>query len=116
MSTVVIERCENMALFEEGYSADSIEILIEALSRVFGLLGGLNKFVKNGDRVLIKPNVVVPEPPWTGVNTDPRLLEALIEILQGNSPKRIMVGEHVRWHGPRVFEVSGVGEAVRRAG
>lgn len=116
MSTVVIERCENMPLFEEGHSAESIKILTEALSRVFDLLGGLNKFVKNGDRVLIKPNVVVPEPPWTGVNTDPRLLEALVEILQGNNPKKIMVGEHARWHGPRVFEVSGVGEAVRRAG
>ncbi|MBW1996654.1 MAG: DUF362 domain-containing protein [Deltaproteobacteria bacterium] len=116
MSTVVIERCENMPLFGGGHLGESIKILTEALSRVFDLLGGLNKYVKNGDRVLIKPNVVVPEPPWTGVNTDPRVLEALIELIKGNNPKRIMVGEHVRWHGPRVFEVSGVGEAVRRAG
>jgi len=113
---VVIEGCENMPPFEERYSPESIESLIEALSRVFDLLGGLDKFIKNGDRVLIKPNVVVPEPPWTGVNTDPRVLEALIELIKGNNPKRIMVGEHVRWHGPRVFEVSGVGEAVHRAG
>lgn len=115
-SVVVIERCESVPLFEEGYSPGSINVLIEALSRVFDSLGGLDKFVKNGDRVLIKPNVVVPEPPWTGVNTDPRLLEALIELINANNPKKIMVGEHVRWHGPRVFEVSGLGEAVRRAG
>ena len=115
-TVVSIEQRVDIPAYKETNDSKSVRIIKEMLEKESDLLGGLDKFVSSGDTVFIKPNVVVPEPPWTGINTDPRVIEALIELLKEANPKKIVVGEHVRWHGPRVFDISGIGEAVRRGG
>jgi len=113
---VSIEHREDVPVYNKDYSTENISSIREMIEKSINNLGGLSHFVRSGDTIFIKPNVVVPEPPWTGVNTDPRVLEALIGILQDAGPKKIIVGEHVRWHGPRVLQVAEVYEAVKRAG
>ena len=58
-----------------------------------GSMGGMDKIVKKGDKVLIKVNTVVPSPPDNGYTTDPRILEALIELVKEQEPSRIQIGE-----------------------
>jgi hypothetical protein len=45
------------------------------------------------DRVLIKPNIVVSRHDWAGVNTDPRVVEALVMLLKEKGIDRIIVGD-----------------------
>lgn len=50
MADVALTRCED---YERGRVARAVE-------RQFALLGGLERFVKRGDTVLIKPNLIAP--------------------------------------------------------
>ncbi len=56
-------------------------------------MGGMNNIVTRGDKVLIKINTVIPIVPNAGFTTDPRMLEALIELVQEQNPSRIQIGE-----------------------
>jgi len=65
---------------------DSIPHIRRALEEVFSALGGLEKFLKPGQRVVLKPNVVAEHGMRQGayvggVVTDKRLIRALIELL-----------------------------------
>lgn len=50
----------------------------QGLDEVLNLLGGLSSWVKAGDRVLIKPNMLEGVPPEKAVTTHPELIRALI--------------------------------------
>ena len=56
-------------------------------------MGGMKNIVSRGDKVLIKINTVIPIAPNAGFTTDPRMLEALIELVQEQNPARIQIGE-----------------------
>src|ERR1700674_1388091 len=56
-------------------------------------MGGMHNIVKPGDKVLIKINTVIPVPANAGFTTDPRTLEALIELVMEQNPSRIQIGE-----------------------
>lgn len=57
------------------------------------LLGGMGKFVKPGQSVLMKPNLTGPAPWEKGVTTNPALLEALIELAQEAGAGKVDVGD-----------------------
>ena len=56
-------------------------------------MGGMHNIVHRGDKVLIKINTVIPVRPEAGFTTDPRMLEALIELVKEQNPGRIQIGE-----------------------
>jgi uncharacterized protein (DUF362 family) len=43
-------------------------------------LGGMKRFVKEGDRVVIKPNMSFPNPPEWGTTTHPEVVKALTDM------------------------------------
>lgn len=49
--------------------------------------------LKPDDTVFIKPNLVVSRPNWHGVDTDPRVVEALVIELKARGVHRITVGD-----------------------
>jgi len=51
------------------------------VNKIFELAGGINKFVKKGDRVLIKPNFLNSKPSSTGCTTDLRIVEAVVRLV-----------------------------------
>ncbi|MCL2477963.1 MAG: DUF362 domain-containing protein [Treponema sp.] len=76
------------------YSRDQLETVKGMIRDVADKsMGGMHNIVKNGDKVFIKINTVVPAPPDNGFTTDPRMLEALIELVKEQKPGRITVGE-----------------------
>ena len=62
---------------------DYDRMLVKAgLVRLLEHLGGMERFVKRGERVLIKPNLLAAKPPEAAVTTHPELLRAVIELVQ----------------------------------
>lgn len=81
-------------------------------------MGGMRNIVKAGDKVLIKINTVIPVPPNAGFTTDPRMLEALIELVKEQNPSRIQIGERCAMGADTMtaMETCGIVEVARRTG
>jgi uncharacterized protein (DUF362 family) len=81
-------------------------------------MGGMANIVKPGDKVLIKINTVIPVPANAGFTTDPRMLEALIELVKEQNPSRIQIGERCAMGGDtqKAMEVCGIAEVAERTG
>jgi len=62
-----------------SYDSDAIKAGLESLLEH---LGGIGTFVKPGERVLIKPNMLSAKPPEAAVTTHPAVLRAVIELVQ----------------------------------
>lgn len=67
----------------------------QMVRRAIHLAGGLERLIKPGDQVLLKPNIVDPKAPGSGEVTDVRVIKALIKIIHELYPGkvRIVVGE-----------------------
>ena len=68
MEAVSVVRCQ-------GYHQAAVE---NAVLEAVRLLGGWDKFVRRGDKVLVKPNLLAGEPPEKGVTTHPSLIKAVV--------------------------------------
>jgi uncharacterized protein (DUF362 family) len=69
---------------------------IEAMvRRAVELAGGLKGIIKPGNMVLLKPNIVDPEPPGSGEVTDVRVVKAMIRIVNSLYPGQVelVIGE-----------------------
>jgi uncharacterized protein (DUF362 family)/Pyruvate/2-oxoacid:ferredoxin oxidoreductase delta subunit len=53
------------------------------LQRLLEPLGGMGAFVRPGDRVLLKPNMLSAKPPEAAVTTHPAVLREVIRLVQG---------------------------------
>lgn len=45
------------------------------------LLGGINRFVKKGNKVLLKPNLLSAKPPEAGITTHPAVIKAVAKLV-----------------------------------
>src|SRR4030088_3142570 len=81
-------------------------------------MGGMPNIVARGDKVLIKINTVIPVPANEGFTTDPRMLEALIELVQEQQPARIQIGERCAMGGDtqNAMDVCGITAVAARTG
>ena len=76
----------NMVSIVEGEEPENM------VSEALELLGGIDRFIKSGDVVLIKPNVCGGVVGKRGSYTSPEVISALIELIKKKS-SRIIVGE-----------------------
>jgi uncharacterized protein (DUF362 family) len=81
-------------------------------------MGGMKNIVSRGDKVLIKINTVIPIAPNAGFTTDPRMLEALIELVEDQNPGRIQIGERCAMGGDTraAMDLCGITEVANRTG
>jgi len=84
--TVILSRCSD-------YSRTRIA---EALQKQFELLGGLEKFVKPGDTVLLKPNFIAPRSRRHATQTDPAVIIETARLLKDFGAKPF-VGDSPAW-------------------
>ena len=99
---VALVRCETYEL----------PVLEESLKKLLSLLGGIGEFVKSGERVLIKINLLQGRLPEKAVTTHPNLVQAVVNLVKeaegipaiGDSP------------GERVTTFTGLARAYRTAG
>ncbi|NLK07112.1 MAG: DUF362 domain-containing protein [Firmicutes bacterium] len=64
----------------------------QAVQTAIDLIGGMGRFVKRGDVVLIKPNLFVPQKEDTGLITSPRVIKA-VALLVKELGGEIVIGE-----------------------
>ncbi len=62
-----------------SYGQDEVEA---AVRRALDLLGGMTRFVQPGQRVLIKPNLLLPSSPERAIVTHPSVLRAVLRQVQ----------------------------------
>ena len=60
------------------YETDLIDA---AVRRAVGLLGGMEKFIRPGARVLIKPNMLAAKSPDKAVTTHPEVVRAAVRLV-----------------------------------
>ena len=79
-------------------------------------LGGMGRFIKKGDRVLLKPNVGWDRMPEQGANTGPELVKAVVQLCREAGAKSVWVSD-VSLNDPhRSFNRSGIEKATQEAG
>lgn len=60
----------------------SIQEVYNNIKASVDLLGGISLFVKRGEKILIKPNLLSAKPPEFAITTHPVIIEAVIRIVQ----------------------------------
>ena len=70
MSKVALVRCETY----------QYAVIKKAVENGISLLGGVEKFAEKGEKILLKPNMLAPDPPEKCVTTNPAVLKAVAEI------------------------------------
>lgn len=58
------------------------EEVLKGLRRSIDLIGGIGSFVKRGDRVLLKPNLLYGKSPEKAVTTHPSIVKGMIQIVR----------------------------------
>jgi uncharacterized protein (DUF362 family)/ferredoxin len=71
VTSVSLMRCEN-------YDQPQLD---QAVRRAVDLLGGISRFVKSGDRVLLKPNLLAARTPEKRVTTDPGVVRCVARMV-----------------------------------
>ncbi|RRJ94823.1 DUF362 domain-containing protein [Opitutaceae bacterium TAV4] len=86
------------------------------VNRAMAELGGMERFVKKGQTVVIKPNIgwdVVPE---RSANTHPDIVRRLVEMCLAAGASQVSVFDHTCDAWERCYENSGIAAAVKEAG
>ncbi len=84
--------------------------------RALAALGGMEKFVRRGESVLIKPNVGWDRLPDQAANTDPTVVAELVRACLTAGAKRVVVTDNTCNDGRRCFARSGIADAAKAAG
>ncbi len=79
-------------------------------------LGGMGRFVKKGQRVVIKANIAWARTPEQACTNNPELLSALIKMCYEAGAKRVAVWDHTCDNYQFAFARSGLKEAGQKAG
>ncbi len=79
-------------------------------------LGGIERFVKPGDIVVIKPNIAWNYNEEFATNTNPAVVEALVRMCRDAGAKAVKVFDRACINPKISYSVSGIQDAVRRAG
>jgi uncharacterized protein (DUF362 family) len=86
------------------------------LRRALAALGGMERFIRRGERVVIKPNVGWDRLPEQAANTDPGLVAELVRLCLACGAAGVVVTDNSCNDPRRCFARSGIQEAAAKAG
>lgn len=76
-------------------------------------LGGMERFIKKGQTVLVKPNIGWNKPPEMGATTSPELVSKIIRMAYEAGAKEVWVFDHSVEPEALSQQTSGIGKAVK---
>ncbi len=88
----------------------------ENLRRAVAAIGGLERFVRPGERVALKPNCAWDRTPEQAANTDPELIGELVRLCLAVGAAAVVVVDNTCNDPDRTFARSGIAAAARSAG
>ncbi len=98
-------------------AADEPVIIKEMVRRAIKALGGLDKIVSKGNRVIIKPNIAWNQRPEFAANTNPYVVATLVELCREAGASRVKVMDHTCSANPEPsYRNSGIASAAQQAG
>lgn len=106
MEKVVSVRCPNY---------DKTE-LRKAIEEVLVPLGGIEAFVRPGEKVMVKPNLLRASPPERAVTTHPRFVEVVVEVLLDTGAKPFIADSPSLGPWSFVVKRTGMLEVSKRTG
>ena len=103
-----------------GTPADLIAVMggepDEMLRRALTEVGGIGRFVKKGQKVLVKPNIGWDKTPELAGNTNPKLITELIRQCFAAGASEVTVFDHTCDDWRKCYQSSGIEEAAKAAG
>ncbi|MBM4066212.1 MAG: DUF362 domain-containing protein [Planctomycetes bacterium] len=97
-------------------TADEPTIIKEMVRRALNALGGMDKLISKGNRVIIKPNIAWNQKPEFAANTNPYVVAALVELCREAGASVVKVMDHTCSANPETsYENSGIAAAARKA-
>jgi uncharacterized protein (DUF362 family) len=84
----------------------------ELVKKAVDVLGGMQNFVKKGDRVVLKANMGFPNPPEWGTTTHPAIVKATAQLCLDAGAQRVIIIDNPLRDGMVCKEKSGIGAAV----
>jgi uncharacterized protein (DUF362 family) len=89
---------------------------VKGVDKAIELLGGIGRFVKQGEIVAIKPNVAFASPPMLGATTNPELVAEVVRLCYKAGAKHVIVTDNPINDPSSCFKLSGVGKAASQVG
>jgi uncharacterized protein (DUF362 family) len=108
-------------LFSQGGGRPDLAVVIgespglitkEAVS----MLGGINRFISKGDKVVVKPNIGWDRTPEQAACTNPEVVKALVELCFEAGAKGVTVLDNPCNPARRTYLRSGIAKAAKSAG
>ena len=108
-NTMMVEAAPDMVAVMGGEPAAMLDKALEAL-------GGIAKYVKKGQSVVIKPNIGWDKRPDFAANTNPELIGALVKKCISAGAKKVTVFDHTCDNWQKCYQSSGIEKAAKDAG
>lgn len=89
---------------------------VEMLDKMLAEYGGVESFVKKGDKVVIKPNIGWAKTPEYAANTNPLIVGAMVKYCLAAGASEVLVFDHTCNEWKSCYDKSGIAEAVEAAG
>lgn len=98
-----------LAIVRGGSAANMLDLGLEAL-------GDLSRFVAAGQRILVKPTMRWNQTPESGQNTNPELLERLVERCYEAGARAVFLVDQTQDKWTKCYKNSGIERVVKDAG
>ena len=88
----------------------------KTIRRAFDALGGIQTFIKEGDRVLLKVNAAFATPPLLSATTNPQLVAEVARLCYKAGASSVVVTDNPINDPTSCFSLTGIAEAARSQG
>jgi uncharacterized protein (DUF362 family) len=109
---------EIMSQSAKGY--DLVAVLggepADMFKKAIAELGGMSKYVRKGQKVVVKPNIGWDRTPELAANTNPDLISEIIKQCLSAGAKEVIVFDHTCDDWRKCYKNSGIQAAVEKAG
>lgn len=96
--------------------AELKRIAVELTEKAVAGIGGMKRFVSQGDVVWVKPNMGWDRTPDLAANTNPDVVATLVRLCLAAGAKTVKVGDNPCDLAEKCYRASGIADAAREAG
>ena len=98
-----------MSIIHGRSRADTLQLALKSI-------GGIESFIKKGDRVLLKVNAAFASPQMLSATTHPQIVSEMTQLCFNAGASSVIVTDNPINDPTSCFALSGIAEAARRAG
>jgi len=89
---------------------------LKTLHRAIQAIGGIETYIRPGDRVLVKVNAAFASPPMLSATTNPQLVAGIVRLCLAAGAAEVTVTDNPINDPSSCFTLSGIGPAAKEAG